>query len=259
MKIYTYDNKVMTLGGKWMEQPEPDPYNPLNLPPFTLRVEFYGTDASFDPTQYSWRAGTWTAAGGSAWDWTYQNAVWSDGTNSILRYLNPARQTYRSIPANMHCNILGGNTTGVTDMAFLFTSNRYIESIALFDTSSVVNFSDFCAGHSQGSILSAIPLFNTSSAVSAPRMFNGCNSLITIPLFDTSSMTNVTNMFRYCLKVESGALALYNQMSTQATPPSAHSGAFTRCGSNTTTGAAELAQIPEDWGGTMSDNPGEIG
>lgn len=247
-----YNGYVIGKGGYWLKAGG-DPYNPLNLPPFTLRVEFYGTDASFDPTQYSWIAGTWTAAGGSAWDWTYQNAVWSDGTISILRYLNPARQTYRSITANMHCNILGGNTTGVTNMAFLFSTNRYIESIALFDTSSVVNFTDFCSGHNQGSILSAIPLFNTSSAVSASRMFNGCNSLITIPLFDTSSMTNVTNMFRYCLKVESGALALYNQMSTQATPPSAHGGAFTSCGSNTTTGAAELAQIPTSWGGTMAE------
>ena len=260
MKIYTYDNKVMTVGGKWMEQPELDPYNPLNLPPFTLRVEFYGTDASFDPTQYVWDAGTWTAAGGSAWDWTYQNTVWSGGTGSILRYFYPATQTYRVLSAYMHCNILGGNTTGVTNMSLLFTSNRYIESIALFDTSSVVDFSYFCSGHSRGSILSAIPLFNTSSAVNARNMFEGCTSLQSIPLFDTSSMTDVRYMFRNCRNVESGALALYNQMSTQATPPSTHDNTFLNCGRSTVTGAAELAQIPTSWGGTMSDdNPGEIG
>ena len=41
--------------------------------------------------------------------------------------------------------------------------------------------------------------------------------------------------------------ALYNQLSTQTTPPSSHSQTFYDCGSNTTTGSAELAQIPSDW------------
>ena len=50
-----------------------------------------------------------------------------------------------------------------------------------------------------------------------------------------------------CNNVESGALALYNQLSTQTTPPSNHSQTFYDCGSNTTTGAAELAQVPSDW------------
>jgi hypothetical protein len=57
-------------------------------------------------------------------------------------------------------------------------------------------------------------------------------------------------MFRDCLNVQSGALALYQQASTQTTPPSDHSYTFTNCGKNTQTGAAELAQIPSSWGGT---------
>jgi len=47
--------------------------------------------------------------------------------------------------------------------------------------------------------------------------------------------------------VESGALALYQQASTQATPPAYHHYTFYRCGRDTTTGAAELAQIPSSW------------
>jgi len=54
-------------------------------------------------------------------------------------------------------------------------------------------------------------------------------------------------MFSGCYKVESGALALYQQASSQATPPSTHNSAFYKCGRDTVTGAAELAQIPSDW------------
>jgi len=53
--------------------------------------------------------------------------------------------------------------------------------------------------------------------------------------------------FDGCTSVESGALALYQQASTQSNPPQQHSYTFRNCGSNTTTGSAELAQIPNDW------------
>ena len=78
-------------------------------------------------------------------------------------------------------------------------------------------------------------------------MFGGCTSLTSVPLYDTSSATNMTGMFDGCINVESGALALYQQASTQSTPPSSHIGTFKNTGSNTVSGAAELAQIPSDW------------
>ena len=53
--------------------------------------------------------------------------------------------------------------------------------------------------------------------------------------------------FYNCYSVQSGALALYQQASTQATPPTDHRNTFTDCGINTQTGSAELAQIPNDW------------
>jgi hypothetical protein len=57
----------------------------------------------------------------------------------------------------------------------------------------------------------------------------------------------MNRMFYETPKVQSGALALYQQASTQTNPPTNHNETFTRCGTNTTTGAAELAQIPSDW------------
>lgn len=79
--------------------------------------------------------------------------------------------------------------------------------------------------------------------------FNGCNSLRRINYIDTATATNVSGMFKYCTNVESGADTLYQQMSTQSTPPSSYSGCFTNCGSSTPSGTAALAQIPSAWGG----------
>jgi hypothetical protein len=58
-------------------------------------------------------------------------------------------------------------------------------------------------------------------------------------------------MFGSCSNVESGALALYQQMTAQDLVPEYHSSCFSLCGSNTVTGLAELNQIPKDWGGRM--------
>ena len=64
---------------------------------------------------------------------------------------------------------------------------------------------------------------------------------------NTEGIINVNSMFWGCTNVQSGALELYQQFSSQPVPPSNHSQTFYNCGSNTTTGAAELAQIPSDW------------
>lgn len=92
--------------------------------------------------------------------------------------------------------------------------------------------------------------FDTSKVTDASLAFNNCYNLKKVPLLDTGKMANVTLMFSYCYNVEEGALALYTRMSSQATPPSSYSDTFYKCGENTTTGAAELAQIPTSWGGT---------
>lgn len=39
----------------------------------------------------------------------------------------------------------------------------------------------------------------------------------------------------------------YNPLGLPANPPTSHSSTFNNCGRDTTTGAAELAQIPSGW------------
>ena len=83
-------------------------------------------------------------------------------------------------------------------------------------------------------------------------MCYSCTSLSALPLFDTTKVVNMNSAFMNCKNVKEGALALYQQASTQAIPPSAHSNTFNGCGSNTSDGSAELAQIPTSWGGTAT-------
>lgn len=100
--------------------------------------------------------------------------------------------------------------------------------------------------------LTTAPYFETSGVSNMKSILYNCTSITALPLYHTDSVTNVDTAFTGCTSVESGALALYTQMSTQASVPSRHSSTFRNCGRDTTTGAEELAQIPTSWGGTMS-------
>ena len=160
------------------------------------------------------------------------------------------------------------NTSNVTDMSIMFSGCESLTTVPLFDTSSVTNI-DGMFGDCYS--LTTVPLFNTSNVTNMSQMFFNCESLTTVPLFDTSNVTDmgamfydcinltsvplyntskvidVDEMFFRCYEVESGALALYQQMSTQVNPPISHTQTFYDCGSNTQTGSVELAQIPSDW------------
>ena len=153
-------------------------------------------------------------------------------------------------------------TVGNIDMSACTNATNMFQSCSSLVTVSSITTTS--ALKSVGSMfarcyaLETIPLFDTSGVTS---FFGGnrggmcaqCTSLKSVPLFDTSSATDVTYMFSGCTAVESGALALYQQMSTQTTPPTTYNNCFANCGSNTATGQAELAQIPTSWGGTMAE------
>lgn len=167
------------------------------------------------------------------------------------------------------------NTGDVADMQYMFEHCSSLNSVLLFDTSHVLNMNSMFTGCKS---LTTLPLFDTSnvdtmnkmfsictSLVSVPLfntkyvhdmsfMFAECTSLVEVPLFDTSNVMDMQYMFGRCYAVKSGALALYQQASTQAKLPSSHEGTFSECGINTTSGLAELQQIPTSWGGLMEES-----
>lgn len=276
-----------------------DPYNPLDLPPFTMRLKLSisrtpefdtpGVTATFvrnsDPVGY-WQI----------WDITYENSDWS---NLLMKH-RPDGETSGVNPTVLE--VIGANTTGVTSMYALFSGQLSMYSVCLFDTSAVRDarcmFNE--AGWSgvpgpQSFLLTDIPPYDFSSLTHADYMFRltgistcppidmshvlvcshmfemawglveipwtmdlssvwmmdnmfyDCISLKTIPQITlTNSVSNVDRAFYHCTKVESGLLSFYNSAS-QSTSLLHHDSTFTDCGVDTTTGAAELAQIPYDW------------
>lgn len=205
---------------------------------------------------------------------SYESATLVEGTTDVYDVYKSGTSFSNLLRGSSNITeVLGANTEGITNMKYMFNSCNSLTTVALFDTSSVT---DMQYMFYKCSALTSVPLFDTSSAIWMSHMFDQCSSLTTVPLIDTSSATNMDYMFykctsltavqlfdttmldnmdymfNNCYNVESGALALYNQASTQRSPPSSHVATFYHCGSDTTTGAAELAQIPASWGGTAS-------
>ena len=204
----------------------------------TLRFEFSKMD--YDPTvAVVGSSGTWKKLSAkfiNVWDWT------GSGTSFASAFADAFKNS-----DNLVSLINAGDTSTITSMYRLFYGCTSLISITLFDTSSVTSMEVMFRGCTS---LTRIPLFNTSSVTNMFFMLADCTSLTRIPLFNTSSVTNMGNAFNGCVNVEDGALELYQQASTQETPPSATTNCFKDCGKDTVTGAAELAQIPASWGGT---------
>ena len=138
----------------------------------------------------------------------------------------------------------------------MFFNCTVLARVPLYSMGSVEN-----AGGMFGACkaLETLPAFDTHSVTSfyssnRGGFAAGCTALKAVPLLDTSSATDMRSMFSGCTAVESGALALYQQASTQTTPPTNYANCFTNCGTNADPSApihAEMAQIPTSWGGTM--------
>lgn len=221
------------------------------LPPYSLRLKYkQGTTPTF-----SKGTGVLIDYTNNIWDLTYENSDWyyllSHHTNLI--------------------EVIEANTENVVNMGFMFYNCQSLTVVNLFDTSNVTNMNgmfDYCTSLTSIPLfntsnvtnmismfyncqsLTSIPLFDTSNVTKMDYMLHNCQSLTTVPLFNTSSVTSMNDMLNNCYSVESGALALYQQASTQTNPPKSYYQCFLNCGRDTQTGSAELAQIPSSWGGT---------
>lgn len=206
----------------------------------TLRFEF--SDQSYSPvTDGVGSSGTWKKCDwflSNVWDWTRNNPNWSGSFDNAF---NNTGNLVKIIDA--------GDTSGVTNLSRMFRACASITELCLFDTSNVTSFYIFTSRAK----FSKIPLYDTRNVTNFEYAFYSCQSLKTIPLLNTEKATAVSYMFQDSFNVEIGALELYNQMSTQTTPPASHNLTFSKCGRDTVTGAAELAQIPVSWGGTKEE------
>ena len=204
---------------------------PLVLPARTFRVKYKpGTQSTY---------GYW------------ESTTLVDATNNIWDIVGPSWGVYGFSRDTNLLEIIGCNSAGFTQGYLMntFEGCTSLTNAAQLDLSAIVNTSSMFRSCSS---LTQVQLLNTSNLTTCENMFRDCSSLEQVPLFDTSSVTHCNNAFYNCYNVQSGALALYTQMSTQSSVPSGHSYCFNDCGRDTQSGAAELAQIPQSWGGTAS-------
>ena len=168
------------------------------------------------------------------------------------------------------------NTANVTDMYQMFYDCHDLRTLPLLDTAKVTNMGSMFY-HCRD--LQSVPLFDMSSVEDARYMFREATSLEDVPLFDLSNVKymqgmfagdadimlymalqaipdfnipnviNVSAAFSGCVNVASGITRIYQKMAARITTSSNYKGAFYRCGEDTTTGSAELAQIPSGWKG----------
>jgi surface protein len=226
--IYTFNNKVLknSDNNKWLIKKE-------GLPPIaanTIRVRTSDNNVPSKGINTSYETATLVAGTSDIYD------VYKSGTSFEYILSNSTNVV----------EVLGANTSAITNMNYAFESCTSLSSVPLFDTSKVTRMSYMFFNCSS---LTTVPLFDTSNLEYMTYMFRQCSSLTIIPLFNTSKLSNMTGAFQLCRNVQSGALALYQQASSKAHPPS-HTDTFKDCGRDTVTGAAELAQIPSSWGGT---------
>ena len=246
-------------------------YNPLNLPPYTIRIQLNDGDT---PSSNQYKPSTFTqfSVSPNVWDCYCNNNNW----DNLL-----ARSCVRSI--------LGANSTNITSMQSL-TNGWYISSTELFDTSNLI-VADSLFIHGR---MSSLPNFDFHNVKSANSMFNDCINLKTIPKYNFSSvksgyymfagagctaypnldfpnledagsmfrenanllelpnltlsnkLKNVNSMFAYSRNITGGILRTYNQLSNIESITS-HTYTFRYCGTNTSPGQAEQNQIPSDW------------
>ena len=130
----------------------------------------------------------------------------------------------------------------------LFANCSSLKTAPLFDTSNVTDASMMF----YNSGITSIPAYNTSKVKDFTYFCMFCESLTAIPQLNVSGAEDVRSMFALCRNVESGIYQMYQRLSSVSPVPE-HQGeayviaTFAECGVNTVTGAAELAQIPNEW------------
>lgn len=147
-------------------------------------------------------------------------------------------------------NVPDLNTSKAIIMTGLFQNCKSLETAP---NMSFANAMDVSSLFYDCYALKNVPNYDMTYARVFKQTFYACRSLTQIPdiMITTTSggtgrvITNVQSMFAYCRNVESGILDFYNTVKNVS--GLTYSKCFTYCGVDTTSGSAELSQIPSGW------------
>lgn len=196
--------------------PEPEPVppepEPIVLPPQTIRFRFENAD--YDPSVIE-NGGVWTKVVDSSyndWDWYCEDTDWESKFDN--------ENGWAFTEDNRTSIIATGDMSNVTSIVYMFYK---------------------CTG------LTSVPDNSFDNVPNVYGMFYECTGLTSIPYNSfNNNISDVDYMFYGCTRVEHGALALYNKW--ENTPRIiTYNHTFKDCGKDTTTGLAELEQIPYSW------------
>lgn len=228
MKVYTYNDKVLvnSANDKWLKEKELPP-----IPDYTWRMKLAGgtSPATSGPPVTT----TLVDASKNIWDVTSSNYFGIIG----LYYGQNAIE------------LLDWNPGDITGSIWAeMGSNSQLTKATITNFGNLTEFVTIFGGVAT---LEEVNLSNTDNLTNISNLFTGCTGLKSIPQFNVSSVTICQDTFRNCTNAESGIVDMYNALKDNTYQSSnSYKDCFTNCGSNTITGAAELAQIPSSWGGT---------
>lgn len=235
-----FGNDIIKYDNNWLNEEEPiEPLPPItgNV---TIRVQF--TDKNYDfgaDNTYTDRfIVTKVASNPNVWDVTLQPDPWLDYPWSDL--FSPANY----YPDSSRVNLT--NLNGLFDVIDCSPNLRAANINYLFYNNTKLRS---CIG---------LPLQNLYPYQGGLcYMFAGCTNLIELPNFDYANIyssqgeslleEDIQYLYDGCVNVQSGILREYNKLSALFPNYSDNKHPFRNCGSNTITGSAELAQIPNDW------------
>lgn len=226
-----YNGYVIGKGGFWLKATEKpvDPYNPYNLDPGVVRLTFHAS-SDYDPNTDVGGPdiGYWTRVEGSTWDFHPEYLGLEDKFHGLSVSFNLESWNLRDYSGHVFATFRNSKLVNI---------NNPID----FSVSSINGIPEMFA---QSHIVYACPGIRLQPNQSAQHMFRHCQELIEIPVFDWDYVPGtIEQMFANDYYVMTGITRLYDNWSTVGN----HSACFRDCGSNTVTGAAELAQIPSDW------------
>lgn len=158
---------------------------------------------------------------GDGW-FLYQNghADFVDAPLTNITFIAPVHSTYR----------LHGISAGADQETFRGLTT--LESLILYVRDP---------GSSTELLQRPLPIGNVGN-----YCFLGCTGLTAMPYLELSAVRQCIKMFADCVNIGSGILDTYNVLSLHVQPYE-HNTCYQRCGINSPTGSAELAQIPSSW------------
>ena len=138
------------------------------------------------------------------------------------------------------------DTKNVTNMLSMFSECRSLKRVPQFNMAKVTNIDGM---FSYCPLLEEAPSFMSGTVTSMAKAFYNCTSLTAIPAINVANIEDAFGTFYNCRAIPSGILAMYQALSStgKVDPATRRERCFYNCGIDTTTGAAELAQIPSDW------------